>query len=166
MAGTSRCCPVFFSGFNWFQSIPRFPSYSTSNTAINQLQDSHPDNDATAIKRLGEIGPDASDTASEIVKFLDKKYEQVVRTEAAFALAEIQPDPDLVLPALIIALDDQDPDVRGLVASALANLGNPAIPEITKVLDEGQDYTNKKAAAMVALKEMVISSTNNLKNCR
>ncbi len=128
--------------------------------AIEQLQDSNPDNDAPALQKLGEIGPDAKDTALEIIKFLDKKYEQGVRSEAAVALARINPAPDLVLDGLIGALSDSNENVRTFVAIALGKLGESALDEINKTISEGKPLA--RDAAWLALEKMAESTTKKL----
>ncbi|WP_199247206.1 HEAT repeat domain-containing protein [[Phormidium] sp. ETS-05] len=122
--------------------------------AIEQLQDGNPDNDAAALQQLGEIGRDAKDTALEIIKFLDaKKYSPSVRSEAAVALARIQPQADLVVDELLKGLSDRDETVRAFVAIALGRLGEPVLDDIIQVITESKKIETRDAA-WLALEKM------------
>lgn len=125
---------------------------------LQQLQDTTPDNDAAAMQKLGEIGPDAQDTALEIINFLDKKYSKEVRSEAAVALARIDPDPNLVLDGLIAALSDRDESVRQFAAIAVGRLGEPALDALSLAINDKKSAN----AAFAALEEMVRKISSNL----
>lgn len=131
--------------------------------AIEQLQDSNPDNDAAALQQLGEIGPDAKDTAWEIIKFLDaKKYSPSVRSEAAVALARIQPQADLVVDELLKGLSDRDETVRAFVAIALGRLGEPVLDDIIQVIADNKNSLITRDAAWLALEKMAIQTADQL----
>ncbi|GAB4294203.1 MAG: hypothetical protein Fur0025_30750 [Oscillatoriaceae cyanobacterium] len=130
--------------------------------AIEQLQDSEPDNDAAALQQLGEIGPDAKDTALEIIKFLDaKKYSPSVRSEAAVALARIQPQADLVVDELLTGLSDRNEHVRVFVAIALGRLGEPVLDDIIQVITDSKKIETRDAA-WLALEKMAIQTADQL----
>lgn len=91
-----------------------------------------------ALKALGEIGPAAAAVprVSDILK--DRKQDQSVRMQAAFALAKIG-TPKVVAAPLITALKDEDAYVRQAAATSLGGLRGEAgvvVPALVAALDD------------------------------
>jgi HEAT repeat protein len=90
---------------------------------------------------LAKLSPDnqvvVKRAAEQLVASL-KSNDQYVRQAAARGLADLKADPELVRPALISALGDSDPAVRGNVVEAVSALGARAVPEVAKGLKNPQ----------------------------
>jgi HEAT repeat protein len=86
---------------------------------------------------LAKISPDSKvllkEAAEQLVASL-KSDDKHVRTAAARGLADLKPEAQLVRPALIAALADDDPAVRGNIVDAVAALGATAVPDLMKGL--------------------------------
>ncbi len=61
-----------------------------------------------------------------------------MRTAAARGLQMLQPPPELVAPALMAIANDPDPDVSANIVTALAGLGESAVPRAAKALQNPQ----------------------------
>ena len=86
---------------------------------------------------LAKISPDDRDAVKNAVEQLVaslKANDQFVRQAAARGLVELKAEPELVRPALIGALTDPDPTVRGNVVEAISALGAKATPDVMKGL--------------------------------
>ncbi len=73
--------------------------------------------------------------AEQLVAAL-KSTDEHVREAAARGLADLKPDPELVRGALVAALTDDDPVVRGNVVEAISALGAKVVPDVAKGLDK------------------------------
>ena len=106
-----------------------------------------PDVHHTAAIALGIIGPDAK----EAVSLLDEALRDAnlgVRTEAAFALAEIGKD---AIPFLIADLKHPSPDVRHSAIYALFRMETNALPALPALMERfSDDYEHIRAAAAIA----------------
>lgn len=74
--------------------------------------------------------------ASEQLVASLKSSDEHVREAAARGLADLKPDPELVRGALVAALTDEDPVVRGNVVEAISAIGAKVVPDVVKGLDK------------------------------
>ena len=82
------------------------------------------------------INPDEELMADLVHKNLQQ------RRSAALCIREMRPVPEIYIPPLIKALDDQDPEVRHTVAEALGEVGTagrPFLNELAKISNEHSD---------------------------
>lgn len=86
---------------------------------------------------LAKISPDneviVKQAAEQLVAAL-KSSDEHVREAAARGLADLKPEPKLVRRALVEALTDTDPEVRGNVVEAISGMGAEAAPDVAKGL--------------------------------
>jgi HEAT repeat protein len=73
------------------------------------------------------------EAVAELTKGLSNEKPQM-RTAAAKGLQMLQPPPEMVGPALMALASDPDPDVSANVVSALAGLGESAVPRLVKAM--------------------------------
>jgi len=86
------------------------------------------------IRKFGDFGDKASEPS--VRSYLEKARYNQLRMASAEALGKIG-NREHSVPALIVALKDDYPDVRWAAANALAKLGDPrAIPALKKALAE------------------------------
>src|SRR5262249_49807469 len=92
-------------------------------------------------------GPRAS---SLLVAQLKANPHAAVRSFAAYYLGEVKDTDPAVVSALIAALKDSGPGVRGNALYALGHLGKAALPalqELTAALMDSQEYHRSRAAS-------------------
>ncbi len=82
---------------------------------------------------LGRIGPAAKDAVPLLGKFVQSKGDPFSHAPAAWALSQMGPAAKAAMPELLKALDSSDRTIRHHAAVALANVGSPAVPGLTKV---------------------------------
>ncbi|HUY92107.1 MAG TPA: HEAT repeat domain-containing protein [Pirellulales bacterium] len=106
-----------------------------------------------AVWGLAKISPDSKvlmrEAAEQLVASL-KSDDKYVRQAAARALVELRPDPELVRPALLAALADDDPAVRGNIVEAVAALGASATPDLVKGL-KNPNFRDASAAILARI---------------
>jgi HEAT repeat protein len=111
------------------------------DTLIKLTQDSDPELRRHAVRGLGKMGPEAAGTLPRLTGMLKADPAERVRYNAIEALEGIDPEGKTVIPALIGALRDQDPDVRSIAARTLGHLGarsKSAVPALVAMLkDDG-----------------------------
>ena len=102
---------------------------------------------------LAKISPDSKvlkkEAAEQLVKSL-KSDDKYVRQAAARGLVELRPDPEIVRPALVAALADDDPAVRGNIVEAIAALGERAVPDLVKGL-KNPNFRDASAAILARI---------------
>jgi HEAT repeat protein len=102
---------------------------------------------------LSKISPDSKvftkEAAEQLVKSL-KSDDKFVRQVAARGLVELRPDPEIVRPALVAALADDDPAVRGNIVEAIAALGPKAVPDLVKGL-KNPNFRDASAAILARI---------------
>lgn len=77
-----------------------------------------------AVRALANIGPPAAPAARAIARRLAHERVEEIRLCATYAIRQIAPPLEEVLPALTAALRDSGPLVRGSAAAAIAELGS------------------------------------------
>lgn len=86
---------------------------------------------------LAKVLPDDKivqrNAAEQLVAAL-RSSDEHVREAAARGLADLKPDPELVRRALVAALTDEDPVVRGNVVEAISAVGAKVVPDVIKGL--------------------------------
>ncbi len=110
----------------------------------------HEDNEIRVgvLYAIGELGSDASVTASEVIELLDDD-EPRVRRAAVSTLGKIGADPDEAIPALIDAMSDTDQFVREEAVDSLMEYGasaKPVIPDIIEALGDTNSKVRSSAA--------------------
>ncbi|MBD2041576.1 sister chromatid cohesion protein PDS5 [Microcoleus sp. FACHB-672] len=102
---------------------------------LQQLKDEDETNDQSAIDTLVKIGPEAIPDLSATLK---NSSEAAVRAGAAKALGRIASEANVetstIIPPLVEALKDSEPDIRRVAAEALGRMGEPAVPELIAAL--------------------------------
>ncbi len=86
---------------------------------------------------LAKLHPDDQQLMKEAVDELAKglaNNDAKMRTAAAKGLQMLQPPPEMVAPVLMAVANDPDPDVSANIVSALAGLGESAVPRASKAL--------------------------------
>ena len=124
---------------------------------VKELKSTNPRTRVSALEELGHRGAvrasEVKEAVSAIIEVLKKDRDANVRKAAATALGQVDPDPQLAVPALTTALHDKVPTVRIAAAGALGTLGNaakesvPALQELQKDKDRAVSR-----AAMMALR--------------
>ena len=107
-----------------------------------------------ALYALGEIGPPAKATADAIEKIMHRQAEGPrVRLEACRALATVTGDSAKAAPLLKLALENMQPELRGLGLEVIARMGVPGralAPQILPLLDDGEPLIRQLAIAFVS----------------
>lgn len=98
------------------------------------LADTSPAVRAHAARALGHIGSDASEATPALVKALSDA-DPHVRRAAIEALHNIRPNPETIVDALQKALEDPDPAVGVTALNCLTDLGEAAVPTLSKALE-------------------------------
>jgi len=121
---------------------------------LKDLKNANPRTRASAIEEIGHRGAvrasDVKEAIPLVLDLLKKDRDANVRKAAATALAQMDPEPSVAVPALMQALRDKVPNVRSAAASGLGLLGDAA-KEAIPALQEAQkdkDRTVSRAAAM------------------
>ncbi len=114
---------------------------ATLDALIKLAEDSDPELRRYVVQGLGKMGPEAASTLPRLTGLLKADPANLVRYDVIVALEEIDPEGKTVIPALIDALRDQDPDVRSIAARTLGHLGarsKSAVPALIAMLkDQG-----------------------------
>ncbi|HEV7224478.1 MAG TPA: HEAT repeat domain-containing protein [Pirellulales bacterium] len=105
------------------------------------LKDAGKSNDALlktlSVWGLAKISPDnqvlAKQAAVQLVAGLGSE-DGHVRAAAARGLVDLKPNPELVRPALVAALSDADPRVRGNIVEAISSQGAHVVPHVAQGL--------------------------------
>lgn len=132
---------------------PLRPSYG----ALHHLDDPSPSVRLKTIPSLAKLNPGNSHVFRKIANCLREDTDMTVRLEAARAIAASQPLREL-LPTLIEALDDENPEVRQNVIKAIANFGpdaRSAVPALQMIAnsDGEDDLTRRTASEAITLIE-------------
>jgi len=119
---------------------------------VAQLGDSNPMIRQAAAGALGQIGPAAQAAKPALLLCLKSDPSSHVRSNAAFALGWLGKDREVV-PPLIEALGDPDPEVRRYAANAFTILGSisaPAVPKLIELVDDPHmGYTAARALGAI-----------------
>jgi HEAT repeat protein len=101
------------------------------------------------LRVLGRIGAPAAKAIPAIVPVASasEKVERALRLEAIRALGAIAVEPGTVVPLLLTALKDKDPEVRKAASVALASYGKEAVAGLRKVVAEGDPDSREGATA-------------------
>lgn len=119
---------------------------------VNQIDRGKPDEKATAIRMLGEIGPAASESVPALIKVLASK-ELELRYEAIVALGQINSESKQTVPALVRILSEPTPSLRHAAIDALRKFGhdaNTAIPQLKKLMSDKEPLISVGAARAIA----------------
>ena len=119
---------------------------------INALDDDEPLVREIAVERLREMGPKAIRAADAVIDRLGHDPSIRVRWQAARTLTEIARGKPAVIPALIAAIDDENPVVGETALSSLADLGKEAegaLPAIRKALQNRAESIRRAAASAI-----------------
>jgi HEAT repeat protein len=119
---------------------------------IERLKDEHPDVRMIAASRLGGSGPKGAETARALIPLLADQH-AAVRREAAWFLGGVGPE---ALPALLQALQDENPRVRAGAALALRDVSGwkdtwprknaqALVPPLRKLLDDPDPEVSRHA---------------------
>src|SRR5262245_36055538 len=81
---------------------------------------------------LGRIGPGASPAIAALLRDLQNP-DMLVAGQSAAMLGQIRQHPEIVVPALMAALDDPRYHVRQCAAAALGKFGSDALPAVPKL---------------------------------
>ncbi len=109
---------------------------------IVALDDEDPAVRAGAAQVLGEIGTPASAAESKLVA-LHKDKDAVVRVSAILALGQVTGSPSAE--RMIAALQDENQSVRDQAASLIVRMGQPAIPALSKLINEPDAASSRRA---------------------
>lgn len=104
---------------------------------------------AWGIARVDDSPAVIGESVTTLVESLQSS-DRRVRQLAARALAELQPDRELVRGQLFRAMADADPTVKANVADAIASLGPAAVERLTSALQESES----RALALDALERL------------
>jgi HEAT repeat protein len=118
---------------------------------LSEREDTEPLLQTISLWALARMNPDDKQLVGEVVPRLVnmlKSPRPELRTAAARALIDLDPDPEIVRPALDKAMEGADPEVLDHVLDALASLGEKAVPRLIAALkrEEGR----LKTAAILA----------------
>jgi HEAT repeat protein len=102
-----------------------------------------------AAEGLGKLGPAAPEEAVRELRGAVKDDDDGVRRGAIVALGQIGPGAKDAVPALILALDDDNASVRSATAEALGKIGQEAVPALIKAVDA--DRPRIRVGALQAL---------------
>jgi HEAT repeat protein len=90
-----------------------------------------------AVWALAKIEPDderlKTETVPALMEFL-KDEDQEARRAAALALLQLDPGPEIMIPAFLGAFDSASPEVRSDMLEAIASLGEEAVPGMIRGL--------------------------------
>jgi HEAT repeat protein len=92
-----------------------------------------------AMRGIAAAGKKAEHLIPALIQLIEKDGESRIRTEAVFALSQVDVQGSKAIPVLTTALRDEDPSVRATSASALASFGKKAsssVSEIVKLLTD------------------------------
>ncbi len=95
---------------------------------------------------LGKLGPAAKTAVPSLLEFLSFATNASLRVWAFETLGQIQAEPEIVLPGLLVALRDPDPVVVQSVARSLGGFGpaaSAAAPRLVEILQTGKDVIGK-----------------------
>lgn len=112
----------------------------------------------TAVKSLGNRGPDAKEAVPAMIAMLNDS-DSAVRIGAAYALAKVGPAAAAAVPALTAALDDRHKDVRQAAAYSLPALGPDAAAArwaLQKLAAQDADPGVRKEAAKALVKIEIV----------
>ncbi len=101
----------------------------------------------TAIKEVGNIGPDAAAGVPQLAKILAEDPNTIARSQAALSLSKMGEASTGALEELAAALNDPDPLVRFNSVRTLHNLGalaNPVIPKLMEALNDDSNHTTAR----------------------
>ncbi|MCK4267254.1 MAG: HEAT repeat domain-containing protein, partial [Actinomycetia bacterium] len=101
---------------------------------------------ASAVVRLGKQRPMTDDIVAAIVRGLRDPHPSV-REDAARTIAEIGPDANKAIPALLDLLGDTHDWPREYAAEALGKMGRLAVSSLSKRLDSDNRRVREAAAA-------------------
>ena len=108
---------------------------SAVGSLIAALEDPQPEVRAYACFALGRIGGEAA--RSGIPKLVERMTDEnsVVRRAAIDAIFALRPDPQVLMPLLVRALEDADPRIAVAALRTLADQGEEAVPLLVKALE-------------------------------
>jgi len=99
-----------------------------------------------AVESLGQVGTDAAIAVPALVRYLNHPSEPM-RRKTAQALGQIGPAAQLAVSTLVESLAyDESPAVRDAAESALAGIGQPALADLTNLLDDREAELRRRAA--------------------
>lgn len=125
-------------------AIPAVTGYLNDRSPVLQHQ---------ALHTLRQMGPLAKAAVPQIQKLLNSDS-PVIRTGAAWALASISDDVNIkrqAAPVLVNGLKSQDPNVLSDAVTGLAELGQPAVNGLVKLLDDPNATVAMHAADALGL---------------
>jgi HEAT repeat protein len=99
-----------------------------------------------AAKSLGKIGPDARDAVPALAAALSES-DEVLRTAAATALGLMGSAAQGAVPALIRSLRSTGPDEPEAAVETLVKLGRDSVPALIEALNEDDPLIRSRAAA-------------------
>jgi HEAT repeat protein len=134
-------------------AIPKFKPAQRKAAApqLAKLLETTIDDDqqrATAVRLLGEIGPEAASLLPQLAGAAANDKSPKVRSAALLAISHIASPADAV-PIFQKALSDQEPTVRTMALQRLRALGRdaaPAVDDLAKLLEEKDEKTRTTAA--------------------
>src|SRR5207249_2599909 len=97
----------------------------------------------------GWIGPEARETAPQVIRALADKNENV-RRKAAYTLGRLNAEPAAAIGVLIKAFEDKSGDVRQAAAEALSKYGEKAVPALIEILQGEKEQPRLEAASALA----------------
>ena len=143
---------VFISAGDTLFGSSNYPSsvFAQETTLISQWLAALRDDDQSvrleAAYNLPDIGPDTKHNVLILIEVLLENKDPDVRRYVASALGEINLEPELTVPALIQALEDEDQNVRAHALVALVQIGPPAVPKLVEFLTSRQDLAKASSA--------------------
>jgi HEAT repeat protein len=108
---------------------------------VRQLDDAHADSFQSALKAIGRMGPAAKEAIPRLQSLLSGSRE----TELAEALRLVGANPDSYIPALIANLPEDH-----AAAMTLGQLGDPAVPALLEAMQDENPGRRKYAAYAIA----------------
>lgn len=87
-----------------------------------------------ALKRLRYIGPKADKATPTLKKYLAEEKDAALRFQVAYALAEIEPQLETMLPLLRTCLKDKSEKIRGLGVRLVNYIGPEAVSAVPLLL--------------------------------
>jgi len=118
------------------------------------VEDGYMGFNVNAIKALGRIGPGATKSLPVLLKAMSRTGYSKVRVIAMQAAVDMKASPKKVLPVLIEALGDPDPEVRSGACHAIRGYGPDAAKaaaELGKLLEDPERRNESSWAALAAL---------------
>ncbi len=128
-------------------------SSGSLHTLMETLGQGQAEAQVTAAEALGNYGRSASGAVPQLAELVGGSNNDSVKIAAAVALERIAEEPDIAVPALLVALDDPSPVVRVaacLALGAFSSKKETVIPAIGSALQDSDSAVRDAAAVSLA----------------